>query len=223
MSSSVATGSVSSSSGVAFSARSSLSIEVTRTLSVRTGFFAFFGVYSRWRISPSTWMCAPFLSVAANSLNLPKTMQRCHSVCETYSPVSLFLYEVLVAMENVVKFWSFLPVRTSASLPRKPIRIALFWYMVVISVSLNFPYPARVTLSEASEWGRLPSAKECFLGVGPEEVCAAFLAAAAGRPDRNHTGLGSDREQIAVWGKRNGRDQIREVAQSGFGITPAKL
>jgi len=50
--------------------------------------------------------------------------------------------------------------------------------MVVISVSLNFPYPARVTLSEASEWARLPSAKECFLGVGPEEVCAAFFAAA---------------------------------------------
>jgi len=36
--------------------------------------------------------------------------------------------------------------------------------MVVISVSLNFPYPARVTLREASEWARLPSAKECFIG-----------------------------------------------------------
>ena len=42
MSSSVVTGSASSSSGVAFSARSSLRIEVTRTLSVRTGFLAFF-------------------------------------------------------------------------------------------------------------------------------------------------------------------------------------
>src|SRR5271156_2041205 len=55
-------------------------------------------------------------------------------------------------------------VRTSASLPRKPMRVTLFWYMVVISVSLNFPYPARVTLREASEWARLPSAKECFIG-----------------------------------------------------------
>jgi hypothetical protein len=36
--------------------------------------------------------------------------------------------------------------------------------MVVISVLLNFPYPARVTLREASEWARLPIAKECFLG-----------------------------------------------------------
>jgi len=36
--------------------------------------------------------------------------------------------------------------------------------MVVISVSLNFPYPARVTLGEASERARLPSAKERFLG-----------------------------------------------------------
>ena len=36
-----------------------------------------------------------------------------------------------MAIENVVNFWSFLPVRTSASLPRKPMRVALFWYMIV--------------------------------------------------------------------------------------------
>jgi hypothetical protein len=29
---------------------------------------------------------------------------------------------------------------------------------------LNFPYPARVTQAKPSEWARLPSAKECFLG-----------------------------------------------------------
>ena len=43
-------------------------------------------------------------------------------------------------------------------------RVTLFEYMVVISVSLNFPYPARVTLREASEWARLPSAKLCIYG-----------------------------------------------------------
>jgi hypothetical protein len=43
-------------------------------------------------------------------------------------------------------------------------RVTLFEYMVVISVSLNFPYPARVTQAKPSEWARLPSAKECFLG-----------------------------------------------------------
>ncbi len=80
-----------SSSGVAFSARSSLRIEVTRTLSVRTGFLAFFGVYSMWRDLALDLDVSPFLSVAANSPNLPKTMQRCHSVCERYSPVSLLL------------------------------------------------------------------------------------------------------------------------------------
>jgi hypothetical protein len=42
--------------------------------------------------------------------------------------------------------------------------VTLFEYMVVISVSLNFPYPARVTQAKPSEWARLPSAKECFLG-----------------------------------------------------------
>ena len=31
-------------------------------------------------------------------------------------------------------------------------RVTLFWYMVVISVSLYFPLAARVTLREASEW-----------------------------------------------------------------------
>jgi hypothetical protein len=40
----------------------------------------------------------------------------------------------------------------------------LFWYMVMISVSLYFPFPARVTLHEVSEWARLPSAKECIYG-----------------------------------------------------------
>ena len=43
-------------------------------------------------------------------------------------------------------------------------RVTLFWYMVVISVSLNFPYPARVTLGDSQRVGPAPKAKECFLG-----------------------------------------------------------
>ena len=43
-------------------------------------------------------------------------------------------------------------------------RVTLFWYMMVISVSLNFPYPARVTLRKASEWPLLPRPKLCIYG-----------------------------------------------------------
>jgi hypothetical protein len=43
-------------------------------------------------------------------------------------------------------------------------RVTLFEYMVVISVSLNFPYPARVTLGKASEWPLLPRPKLCIYG-----------------------------------------------------------
>src|SRR6202012_5840143 len=68
-------------------------------------------------------------------------------------------------MEKVVRLRSPLE-RTSASLPRKPMRVGLLVYMVMISVSLNFPFAARVTLREASEWPLLPSAKECIYG-GP--------------------------------------------------------
>ena len=60
-------------------------------------------------------------------------------------------------------------VRTSASLPRKPMRMTLFWYMVVFSV-FEFPYLARVTPGEASEWARLPSAKEPAFGAVPSQT-----------------------------------------------------
>src|SRR6202012_2645315 len=66
-------------------------------------------------------------------------------------------------MEKVVRLRSPL-VRTSASLPRKPMRVRLLVYMVVIYVSLYFPFAARVTLRVASEWPLLPSAKECIYG-----------------------------------------------------------
>jgi hypothetical protein len=43
-------------------------------------------------------------------------------------------------------------------------RVTLFWYMVVISVSLYFPLAARVTLRGASEWPLLPRPKLCIYG-----------------------------------------------------------
>src|SRR5208282_2714418 len=120
--------SCSRSSGPAFSARSSFRIEATRTSQTRSFASVFLLSYSRLRSSPSTWICAPLVSVLANSESLPKTTQRCHSVCEMY--LSSFLYEDLVASESVVKL-PLLAVRASALLPRKPMRVTLFWYMRV--------------------------------------------------------------------------------------------
>ena len=45
-----------------------------------------------------------------------------------------FLGEATVASEKVVNFWSFLPVRTSASAPMKPMRIALFWNILSLRI-----------------------------------------------------------------------------------------
>ena len=42
-------------------------------------------------------------------------------------------------------------------------RVTLFEYMVVISVSLNFPYPARVTLGEAKREAPPPKAEALHL------------------------------------------------------------
>jgi hypothetical protein len=47
--------------------------------------------YSRLRSSPSTWICAPFVGVAANSESLPRTTLRCR---EFANPLSLFGREV---------------------------------------------------------------------------------------------------------------------------------
>src|SRR5882757_5855777 len=56
-------------------------------------------------------------------------------------------------------------------------RVTLFEYMVVISVSLNFPYPARVTLGESQRVGPAPKCQGVLSWRGPKEVCAAFFAA----------------------------------------------
>ena len=69
-----------------FSARSSFRIESTRISQMRCFVPVFLLSYSRLRNSPSTWICAPFFRVPANSESLPKTTQRCHSVCEMYLP-----------------------------------------------------------------------------------------------------------------------------------------
>jgi hypothetical protein len=49
---------------------------------------------------------------------------------------------------------------------------------VVISVSLNFPYPARVTLGEAKQVGPAPKCQGVLSWRGPKEVCVALFAAA---------------------------------------------
>src|SRR5208283_6181778 len=120
--------SCSRSSAAAFSARSSFRIEATRISQTRRFESVFLLSYSRLRSSPSTWICAPLVSVLANSESFPKTTQRCHSVCEMY--LSSFLYEDFVASESVVKL-PLLAVRASGLLPRKPMSVTLFWYMRV--------------------------------------------------------------------------------------------
>src|SRR6266404_8237797 len=163
--------SCSSSSGAAFSARSSFRIEATRISQTRCFDSFFLLSYSRLRSSPSTWICAPLVSVLANSESLPKTTQRCHSVCEMYLPS--FLYEDLVANERVVKLL-LLAVRASALLPRKPMRVTLFWYMRV-SPFVEFARccSGHTGRSLASGPGsQVP--KVCFLG-GPERSLSDVL------------------------------------------------
>ena len=75
--------------GADFSVRSSVRIEETRISQTRCLDSVFLLSYSRLRSSPSTWICAPLVSVLANSESLPNTTQRCHSVCEVYPPLFL--------------------------------------------------------------------------------------------------------------------------------------
>src|SRR6516164_5372950 len=84
--SSLEASSCSPSSGADFSARSSFRIESTLISQMRCFESVFLLSYSRLRNSPSTWICAPFFRVPANSESFPKTTQRCHSVCEMYLP-----------------------------------------------------------------------------------------------------------------------------------------
>src|SRR5208282_4010482 len=160
--SSAGVSSCSRSSGAAFSARSSLRIEATRISQTRCFLSVFLLSYSRLRSSPSTWICAPLVSVLANSESLPKTTQRCHSVCEMY--LSSFLYEDLVASESVVKL-RLLLVRTSALLPRKPMRVTLFWFMRV-SPFVEFPDLDRGTIERV---GHAPKCRSSAFTEAPEK------------------------------------------------------
>src|SRR5687768_153257 len=112
--------------------------------------------YSRLRSSPSTWTCAPFLSVAVNSASLLLATQRCHSVLDSHSPVDLFFHEVFVATEKTVKL-PLLPSFFSASLPRNPIRVNL------LSVIVFLRFCHRLGAPE-SERPPAPQARRCFSG-----------------------------------------------------------
>jgi hypothetical protein len=96
---------------------------------------------------------------------------------------------------------------------------------VVISVSLNFPYPARVTLGEAKRVGPAPKCQGVLSWRGPKEVCAAFFAAALkllwggtetpqGRRSRSRT---TPCRRAPVWPRSvtpsRGRDTRRKAPQ----------
>src|ERR1022692_4383086 len=91
-------------------------------------------------------------------------MHRCHSVCETYWPLFLSLYEDFVASESVVKL-RLLLVRTSALLPRKPMRLTLFWYMIV-SPFVEFPDLDRGTIKRV---GHAPKCRSSAFTEAPEK------------------------------------------------------
>src|SRR5205823_10605656 len=100
-------------------------------------------------------------------------MARCHSVCETYSPLFLSLYELFVASDSTANV-ELLAVRTSASLPRKPMSVILFKYISVLR--FEFPNLLGSHMAKLREWARLPSADGLLFGREPKEICSAFCA-----------------------------------------------
>src|SRR5208337_1281942 len=70
---------------------------------------------------------------------------------------------------------SALLVRPSGLLPRKPMRVTLFWYMIVSPFVEFRPLLLGSHWAELSEWARLPSAEGLLSGRGPKEVCTAFF------------------------------------------------
>lgn len=115
-----------------FARTASLLIEVTRTsvidflTSVAFLPVPVFCTYSLVRISPSICTCAPLIKVAANSASRPKTIQRCQVVWFWRSPVSRsFQLRFVASDKSVNEVWLWV-VRTSASLPRNPMRLTRF-------------------------------------------------------------------------------------------------
>src|ERR1700677_3425129 len=98
-------------------------------------------------------------------------------------------------------------------------RVTLFEYMVVISVSLNFPYPARVTQAKPSEWARLPSAKECFLGGARKKFVRCSLPLFSNffwEEPRPRRGAESEAERRRAAGRRFGPEAVT-VQKAGYG------
>ena len=90
----------------------------------------------------------------------PKTTQRCHSVCLMYLP-SFFICSSCGQREAQSGYrWNQSRV---AAYPAD--EVTLFWAMVVFSVSLNFPCPARVTPAKPGEVG--PAFPKCCHGQWP--------------------------------------------------------
>src|SRR5258708_2563174 len=146
-------------------------MEARRTSQTRRFESVFLLSYSRLLSSPSTWICAPLVSVLANSESLPKTTQRCHSVCEMY--LSSFLYEDFVASESVVKL-PLLAVRTSGLLPRKPMRVTLFWYMRV-SPFVEFARCCSGHTGRSLASGPAPKCRRSAFWEGPERSLRGVL------------------------------------------------
>src|SRR6185369_17382433 len=87
---------------------------------------------------PSTYSLSPFLTYfstmsASCELFVFHTTQRCHSVFSCLLPLASF-HERLVASENVATRLPPVVDRTSGSLPRFPIKVALFKLRLIHSL-----------------------------------------------------------------------------------------
>src|SRR6266567_9488504 len=67
-----------------------------------------------------------------------------------------------------------LAVRTSASFPRKPMRVILFRYISVLR--FQFPNWLGSHMARPREWARLPSAEGLLFRREPEQLRSAFFA-----------------------------------------------
>src|SRR6266700_1159613 len=117
--------------------------------------------YCRGRSSPWTKMCSPFFSFCANLVRLPHATTRCQSVSRLYSWDSLSFHERPVATERTTKSRLLFVVLSSASLPRNPMRLTWFKY-IVSAPFLRFSACAVHTCPRGCR-ARLPrKALECF-------------------------------------------------------------
>src|SRR6266700_2782380 len=115
--------------------------------------------YWRGRSSPWTKTCSPFFSFCANLVRLPHATTRCQSVSRLYSWVSLSFQERPVATERITKSRLLFVVLSSASLPRNPMRLTWFKYILVSYSEIlrvcGSHLPARVPSATASQGARM--------------------------------------------------------------------